>query len=112
LSTLEQAEFWLTLENRRWTWPYDAQGRRIPFGAMPAHVYELEDDEYRSIAGFVREAGAYEKTTVALEEFRWAELFRATITAPHSDDEFDAAIRRGIEIAQGEVAVGLPGFIG
>jgi hypothetical protein len=112
LSALDQAEFWLTLENRRWTWPYDAQGRRIPFGAMPAHVYELEDDEYRSIAGFVREAGAYEKTPVPLEEFRWAELFRATIAAPHSDDEFNAAIRRGIEIAQGDLAVGLPGYMG
>jgi hypothetical protein len=60
----------------------------------------------------MRKAGAYEKTTVPLEEFRWAELFRATITAPHSDMEFDAAIRRGSEIAQGDVAVGLPGFIG
>jgi hypothetical protein len=65
-----------------------------------------------SIAGFVREAGAYVKTTVPLEEFRWAELYRATIIAPHWDDEFDAAIRRGIEIAQGDVAVGPPGFIG
>jgi hypothetical protein len=112
LSALDLAAFWLTLENRRWTWPYDAQGRRISFGAMPAHVYELEDDEYRSIAGFVRGAGAYEKTPVPLEEFRWSELFRATITAPHSDDEFDAAIRRGIEIAQSDFAVGLPGYIG
>lgn len=112
LSALDHAEFWLTLENHRWTWPYDAQGRRIAFGAMPVHVYELEDDEYRSLAGLVREAGGYEKTPVPLEEFRWADLFRVTIDTPQSDEEFDAALRRGVEIARGEFALGLPGYVG
>jgi hypothetical protein len=79
---------------------------------MPKHVYELEDDPYRSIAGLVREAGGYEKTTVPLEEFRWADLFRAFIAAPATDDEFDAAVRRGIDIARSESAIGLPGFLG
>jgi hypothetical protein len=112
LSSLDRAQFWLTLENRRWAWPYDANVRRIAFGAMPKHVYELEDDPYRSIAGLVREAGGYEKTTVPLEEYRWADLFRAFIPTPATDDEFDAAVRRGIDIARSELAIGLPGFLG
>jgi hypothetical protein len=112
LSSLDESQFWLTLENRRWTWPYDARRRRIEFGAMPRHVYELEDDPYRSIAGLVREAGGYEKTTVPLEEFRWTELFRATMAAPATDEDFDAAVHRGIEIAQSKLAIGLPGYLG
>jgi hypothetical protein len=113
LSSLDDAPFWLTLENRSWTWPYDARGRRIVFGAMPRHVYELEDDPYRSLAGLVREAGGYEKTTVPLEEFRWADLFRTTMSAPPAiEEDFDAAVRRGVEIAKSRSAIGLPGFLG
>jgi hypothetical protein len=113
LSSLDESQFWLTLENRSWSWPYDAQGRRIAFGAMPRHVYELEDDPYRSLAGLVREAGGYEKSSVPLEEFRWADLFRATMAAPPAiEADFDAALQRGVDIARSNLAMGMPGFLG
>jgi hypothetical protein len=35
LSSLRQSEFWLAMENNRWTYPYDAEGRRRPFSEMP-----------------------------------------------------------------------------
>ena len=55
---------------------------------MPRHVYELENDEYRSVARFVGDAGGYEKTTEPLEEFRWADFFRTNIHLPESDEDF------------------------
>lgn len=70
LSSFSRADFWLTLENNRWTHPYDAKGRRVAFRDMPERVWELADDEFRSLAAVVRDAGAYDKTVVPLAEFR------------------------------------------
>jgi hypothetical protein len=56
-SSLSFQEFWLSMEDRRWTYPYDATGRRISFADMPDRVSEMEDDEYRSLAASVRDAG-------------------------------------------------------
>ena len=112
LSSLDRALFWVTLENRRWTWPYDANVRRIAFGAMPKQYMNWKMTLIAASLALVREAGGDEKTTVPLEEFRWADLFRALIAAPATDDEFDASVRRGMDIARSELAIGLPGFLG
>ncbi|CAB3795442.1 hypothetical protein LMG28614_04176 [Paraburkholderia ultramafica] len=112
LSSLAQDEFWLTLENHRWTYPYDVKGRRVSFTAMPEHVWELADDEYRSLAASVRDAGGYEKTTVPLEEFRWADLFRSNLPYPTSDAEFESLVKKAVKLAKSTVAIGLPGYVG
>jgi hypothetical protein len=112
-SEMDPAEFWLTLENRQWTHPYDANGERQPFTAMPAHIHDTIDDECRSLAAFVRDAGGYEKTTVALEEFRWADFFRCHLPTLGGKDDtrtFDALVKRGVELAHSELALGLPGY--
>ncbi|WP_408349045.1 ParB-like protein [Paraburkholderia sp. RL17-337-BIB-A] len=36
---------------------------------MPARIWKLSDDEFRSLAASVRDAGGYEKTSVPMEEF-------------------------------------------
>lgn len=112
LSSLPRHEFWLTMEDRRWTYPYDAQGRRISFSDMPRHVWELANDEYRSLAAFARDAGAFEKTTTPLAEFRWADLLRGLSPLPSDDDAFADALRQAIELARSDIALGLPGFLG
>lgn len=33
------------MENQRWTYPYNARGRRMTFSDMPEHIRDLEDDE-------------------------------------------------------------------
>ena len=76
LSSLTRADFWLTMENNRWAYPYDAQGRRVAFADFRDHVWELIDDDFRSLSAAVRDAGGYEKTTVPLEEFRWSDFLR------------------------------------
>lgn len=112
-SSMDPAEFWLTLENRQWMHPYDANGEHQPFTAMPAHIHETIDDECRSLAAFVRDAGGYEKTAVALEEFRWAGVFRYYLPRLGGKNDtctFDALVKRGVELAHSELALGLPGY--
>lgn len=112
LSRLSYQEFWLSMDNQRWTYPYDAKGQRKSFADMPDHVWDLQDDEFRSLAASVRDAGGYEKTTVPLEEFRWADLFRTYLPYPKTDDEFVAIQRQAIKLAKSKTAAGLPGFAG
>lgn len=111
-SVLPYHEFWLEMENRRWTYPYDAKGQRGSFLEMPTHIWDLADDEYRSLAASVRDAGGYEKTTVPLEEFRWADLFRSILPYPGTDEEFAAAERQALKLAKTQAAAGLPGYLG
>lgn len=112
LSSLRQSEFWLTMENNRWTYPYDADGRRRPFSEMPEHIWELADDEFRSLAASVRDAGGFEKTSVPLEEFRWADLFRCSLPRPTCDDEFESLVKKALKLARSKTALGLPGYLG
>jgi hypothetical protein len=111
LSSLSDAEFWLTLENRSWVWPYDASGRRIAFKDMPKRLADAQNDEFRSLAAAVRDAGAYVKTAVPLADFRWGAFLRGQLPAPQDDAEYDALLERAIELARSDAARGLPGFI-
>jgi hypothetical protein len=111
-SSLSYQEFWLSMEGRRWAYPYDAGGQRKSFSEMPDHIWELADDEYRSLAASVRDAGGYEKTTVPLEEFRWADLFRSYLPYPGTDDEFASVQRQALKLAKSKAAAGLPGYVG
>lgn len=112
LSSLKRSEFWLTLENNRWAYPYNAQGDRVWFSEMREHIWDLEDDEFRSLSAFVRDAGGYEKTSVPLEEFRWADFFRRTLPSPGGDVDFQSLVKKAIELAKSKAAIGLPGYIG
>ncbi|WP_250479591.1 MULTISPECIES: ParB/Srx family N-terminal domain-containing protein [unclassified Caballeronia] len=111
-STLSPAEFWLTLENNRWAYPYNALGQRMTFEDMREHIWTLEDDVFRSLSAAVRDAGGYEKTNVPLEEFRWADFFRHSLPQPRTDAEFAALTTKGVKLAKTKAALGLPGYQG
>ncbi len=111
-SAQTEAAFWLALENRSWTSPYDAEGRRLAFIDMPAFLEDAQDDDFRSLAAAVRDAGAYAKTAVPLADFRWAALFRSHFDRPHSDADYAALIERAGALARSRAAIGLPGYIG
>lgn len=112
LSSCSTAEFWLNLEDNRWTHPYDRRGQRVSFCDMPEHVWELEDDEFRSLSAAVRDAGGYEKTSTPLAEFRWADFFRSQLQPPASDAEFDSVLDKALKLARSPAALGLPGYRG
>ncbi|MGF6541872.1 ParB-like protein [Paraburkholderia youngii] len=112
LSSYTWASFWLSMENERWTFPYDEQGVRRPFAEFARHVWEMKDDEYRSLAAAVRDAGGYEKTNVPLEEFRWSDFFRAMLPRPDNDEKFSALLKEALKLAKSDLALGLPGYLG
>jgi hypothetical protein len=112
LSSLSETEFWLTLENRAWTWPYDADGRRVPFRNMPRRLQDAQDDDFRSLAAAVRDAGGYVKTAVPLAEFRWAAFFHGHFARPRDDAEYAALLDWAVALAHSDAAIGLPGYLG
>jgi hypothetical protein len=110
LSSLSKADFWLTMENRSWVWPYDANGRRLAFRDMPKLLKDAQDDDFRSLAAALRDAGGYAKSSVPLADFRWADFLRAHLPKPQNDAEYDALLDSALKLARGEAAVGLPGY--
>ena len=79
LHMLSSAAFWIFLDNRGWLHPFDADGRRRDYDAIPKKISRLADDPYRSLAGAVREAGGFAKETTPFSEFIWADYFRRRI---------------------------------
>jgi hypothetical protein len=70
------AQFWPKMNNANWAHPIDQNGRLCGFEAIPNHLVELRDDPYRSLAGYVRVAGGYDKTPTAFAEFQRAHALR------------------------------------
>src|SRR5947209_8277678 len=68
--------FWQQMDARRWVHPIDEYGRRRGFEHIPACLRDLVDDPYRSLAGYVRDAGGYQKSDSAFAEFAWADFYR------------------------------------
>ena len=112
LQQLEPSAFWREMGEKRWAHPIDERGRRQPFTAIPKHLKELRDDVYRSIAGFVRTAGGYEKTPTAFCEFAWADFFRQRIVVGPTHEDFTRAVSEALALARSAAACDLPGYRG
>jgi hypothetical protein len=113
-SNLGKRDFWKKMKSTSWVYLYDqkGQGPRSPLD-LPVTVKGLRDDPYRSLAGAVRRAGGYEKTSKPFAEFKWAQFFRSRISIRgRSDDHFNEAVEEAIELAMSREARGLPGYIG
>ncbi len=78
---------------------------------LPDHIWELDDDPYRSLAWLVREAGGFDKAEVNFLEFIWANYFRKKITLVNgSEAELNQNLKRAIEMAHEPDASHLPGY--
>ena len=110
LSACAQIDFWVEMDKSLWVHPLDEHGVRHSYAAVPHHLEKLVDDPYRSLAGYVRDAGGYTKTPTAFAEFVWADFFRRSIAVEGLSADFHAAVQRGIALAKGKLAVGLPGY--
>lgn len=113
LSELAMADFWKTMSARQWVHPIDADGHACPISALPQRIEDLIDDPYRSLAGYVRDAGGFAKTPTAFEEFQWAAFFRSRIKiVAHPDrSTFEAAVAQALALAHSPAAKGLPGYL-
>lgn len=112
LSRLEKGAFWVYLDNRNWTHPYDAAGRRRDFDNTPKSVSELADDPFRSLAGELRRVGGFAKDTTPFSEFLWADFLRRRIKRDMVESDFASAIEHALTLAQSADADFLPGWCG
>jgi len=104
--------FWTEMLAKHWAHPIDGHGDLQPIEAIPRHLGELVDDPYRSLAGYVREAGGFEKTPTAFAEFLWADFFRQRIRITGPDrGAFERAVQRALVLAHRAEAGNLPGFV-
>jgi hypothetical protein len=112
LSKIEKDAFWIVLEHRGWTHPYDENGRRRDHGEIPKTVEGLLDDPFRSLAGELRRAGGYAKDTTPFSEFLWADFLRRRLKRKDVDRDFDTALKEALELAKSMDANYLPGWCG
>jgi hypothetical protein len=112
LSSFERPLFWRLMEHHRWAHPYDSQGKRRPFDAIPERLRDLSDDPYRSLAGMVRSAGGYAKDTQPFSEFVWADFFRPRIARGRIERDLHKAVDDGVVLARSSEASAMPGWTG
>jgi hypothetical protein len=111
LSELPLESFWAEMRSKHWAHPIDERGRRLPIEALPKHISGLLDDPYRSLAGYVRDAGGYEKTPTAFAEFLWADFFRPRVRIGPGREDFERAVEEALTLAHSAAARRLPGFV-
>ena len=112
LSDLDKDAFLTVLDNRGWMHPFDANGKRQTYDAIPKNMADLVDDPYRSLAGELRRQGGFAKDTTPFSEFLWADFLRRKLSRKAVDSDFDKALERAMSAAKSKDAVYLPGWCG
>jgi hypothetical protein len=112
LSSLGDYSFWVFLDDRSWCHPYDKDGRRQDFDAIPKSLAKMDDDPYRSLAGELRRAGGFAKELTPFGEFLWADFLRNRIKAQELERDFADALVQAMTLARSDDANYLPGWCG
>jgi hypothetical protein len=102
--------FWKEMNENLWVHPLDENGVRHCYSTIPDSLGKLVDDIYRSLAGYVRDEGGYDKTPTAFAEFIWADFFRRNIAIETVKSDFQTAVHAGIALAQSKWAKNIPGY--
>jgi hypothetical protein len=112
LSKLEKDAFWIFLDNRGWTHPFDDKGQRVTYADVPKSLADLVDDPFRSLAGELRRAGGYSKDTMPFAEFLWADFLRRRIKRQAVEKDFEQTLEKALQLAKSQDADFLPGWCG
>jgi hypothetical protein len=112
LSRLDRNTFWVVLDNRSWMHPFDEEGRRRAYKAIPHSVSDLVDDPFRSLAGELRRAGGFAKDTTPFSEFLWADFLRRRLNRKAVEADFAQAMENALQLAKSDDADYLPGWCG
>jgi len=110
LSQCTLEAFWKEMNENLWVHPLDENGVRHNYSMIPDKLARLVDDTYRSLAGYVRDGGGFDKTPTAFAEFIWADFFRRNIAVETVRSDFQTAVRAGISLAQSKWARNIPGY--
>lgn len=111
-SKIGYGQFWKWMYKTRNSYPYCqfGEGPRKPL-YLPKDIRGLADDPYRSIAWFVRKAGAFENSDRNYAEFQWANFFRSRkLLDTHGPRGMPKALVKAVHLAQNKSAKGLPGY--
>ena len=111
-SSLTPKKFWAKMNKCSWVHPLDEHGVRHDYRFIPGHLGKLIDDVYRSLAGFVRDAGGFRKSDAAFVEFIWADFFRRNIAIEEVKSDFRRAVRHAARLARSPLAKRIPGYTG
>jgi hypothetical protein len=112
LTMVERDAFWGVMDNKRWVYPYDANGERRHFKDLPKAITDLKDDPFRSLAGELRRVGGFAKDTTPFSEFLWADYLRRKISGKAVKNNFEKAIELSLAAARSKDAIYLPGWCG
>jgi len=112
LRSLDIDAFWTVLDHHSWAHPYDAEGLRRNYKAIPKTVADLKDDPFRSLAGELRRAGGFAKDTTPFSEFLWADFLRRRIKRSSVEKDMTAAMKQALILAKSLDANYLPGWCG
>lgn len=110
-STLPTKDLWSALEAEGWCRPFDADGRRRPFGDIPPTLDALLDDPFRSLASALRRSGGFTKRAAPFSEFVWADFLRTRIPSHTVAMDFDSALDHAMSLARTPAAQHLPGWV-
>jgi hypothetical protein len=112
LSRLGEDEFWRELHPRGWIRACGPNGAWTGADLLPAHIKDMVDDPYRSLAGELRRRGGFTKDQMPFSEFAWADYLRKHIDPVWLANDFDWAVARALELAAMPEASFLPGWSG
>jgi len=112
LSHLDKDAFLVVLDNKHWMHPFDADGKRCDYDAIPRSLKKLADDPYRSLAGALRRAGGFAKDTTPFSDFLWADYLRRRIKRSRVEEDFEQATDIAFALAKEQDANYLPGWCG
>lgn len=106
------SQFWKWMFKTRNAYPFCQFGegpRKALY--LPKDIRGLADDPYRSLAWFVRKAGAFENSERNFAEFKWANFFREhKLLDRHGLAGMPKALIKAVQLAQSPSAKHLPGF--
>jgi hypothetical protein len=78
---------------------------------LPADTRGHTDDPYRSLAGKVRDAGGYDKTSEPFAEFKWANFFRERVKIGPTRADFEKSVAEAMRLVHDSAARDLPGYM-
>jgi hypothetical protein len=109
---MSYSAFWKWMWKSRHSYPFCQFGegpRKALY--LPRDIRGVADDPYRSLAWFVRKAGAFANSERNFAEFKWANFFRAKrLLDRHGMAGMPAALVKASRLAQSHEARRLPGF--
>lgn len=110
----DKENFWSQMQCNHWAWLKDEKGGALTPQQLPAHIGELPDYPYRTVAGLLQDAGYFDKREqVYFVEFAWASwLGQQMDWLPVDSANLADRLYQAKRLACSSKAADLPGYPG